>query len=127
MKKRNLNDLYFGYVMYAPLSGEILAQRNLFGSTRVLWATAYYVVHKDKFKKGGELAESDPLVWCFGDTRGRCEYEWMVSPWVGDGKAEKVDVYSMYVEPNRDLLLDMVDSVSVSSARRFLVEERRRR
>lgn len=134
--KRKLEDLYFGVV--APGiggSGRIdelnLRPFNLFQSTRVRRAVARWVVETNKDSKFAK--EHDFLFWCFGDTRARCEWEWLIAPWGGargdeklEDVCEKVDVYTMYVEPNAKYLRELVDSVSVSSAKKFLAEERRR-
>lgn len=132
-KKINLRDLYFGIMLY-PMNtvsrNEKLEVRNLFNSVRVLRSVARYVTMTDKEKKA---LSSDPLVFCFGDTWGRCEYEFVVCPWGGLGEDDRVskvgtkmDTFEMYVRPNAELLMDMVNSVSVSSAKKYLAEERAR-
>ena len=39
---------------------------------------------------------------------------------------KKVDVYDLYVVPNKDLLLDLISKVSKNSAQEFLREERKK-
>lgn len=135
MKKIKLEDLYFGVVLYEfSWSGKDKRQLktyNLFNSLRVLRSVARWAVETNKDSKFAK--EHDFLRWCFGDTRARCEWEWLVAPWggvSGDEKlkdvCKKVDVYTMYVEPNAKHLRELVDSVSVSSAKKFLAEERNR-
>lgn len=41
-------------------------------------------------------------------------------------KIKLEDLYQMYVEPNRELLLDLVSRVTKSSAKKYLSEERKR-
>ena len=131
MKKVNLNDLYFGVKLF-PLcynSREELKTRglqtyNLFDFSRVKWSVAKYVTMKEKER---QALLSSPLGFCFGDVAHRVEYEHLVSPIVHPEDASlKVDTWSLYVEPNKDLLMKMVDSVSVSSATKYLREERKR-
>ena len=128
-KKIPITDLYFGIRLYkmsfssASERDEIVTY-NLFGSSRVLWSVAMWVTGDDKFRQ-----EHDFLSWCFFDVRGRAEYEFLVLPWPSgdEDKAQKVDTYFMYVEPNAALLRQMVDQVSVSSAKKYLAEERKKR
>lgn len=131
-KKNKLEDLYFGVVAPGMSSGFNLTPFNLFQSRRVLWGVATWVVETDKNPKWGK--DHDFLMWCFGDTRARCEWEWLVAPWGGvsgderlKNVCEKVDVYEMYVVSNAKYLRELVDSVSVSSAKKFISEERKRR
>lgn len=123
--KISIDSLYFGYRNYAMsyTRGEErkIETRNLFGSTRVLRSVAIWVLMPEKEKK-----EYDALSWCFGDVKGRAEYEFMMSPWVGGGEEQKVDIYKMYVEPNRELLLDLISRVTPNSAREYLREEKKR-
>lgn len=112
-----LEDAYFGIMRPNFNKGSKLEPENLFGSTRVLWSVALWKT-QPSLREGRDL-----ISWCFNDTRGRCEYEWVVSPWVGrdeDAEGWKVDVYHMYVEPNKEILTDMVNNISVSSCRKWL-------
>lgn len=135
MKKIKLEDLYFGVVLYEfSWSGkdkQQLKTYNLFDSLRVLRSVAMWVVETNKDSKFAK--EHDFLRWCFRDVSGRAEWEFVVCPWGGlknDDKVvevgEKVDTYRMYVKPNAKYLRELVNSVSVSSAKKFLTEERRR-
>ena len=112
-----LEDAYFGVMK--PNGRGALEEDNLFGSMRVLRAVALYRARRER------LEALDPLFWCFGDTSGRFQYEWLVSPWSKDGEAMKVDVYKMHVEPNRDLLLGIVGNISVASCEKWLKEHKR--
>lgn len=128
-----IDDLYFG-VKLMPLSygseeGRIaLKTYNLFEFSKVKWSVARWVTMSDEEKKN----ITSPLHFLFGDVWGRAEYEFIVCPWpYGDGEGvsdngQKVDTFMMYVEPNAELLMDMVNSVSVSSAKKYMAEWRKR-
>lgn len=123
--KIKITDLYFGYRNYAMsyTSGEErkIETYNLFDSARVIRSVALWVLMSEEEKK-----KHDPLSWCFADVRGRAEYEFVMSPWVGGGEENKVDIWTMYVVPNGELLLDIISRVSPTSARTYLREERKR-
>lgn len=123
--KIELTDLYFGYKNYAMsyAGGEKreLESHNLFQGSRTLQSVAMWVLMPEEEKK-----KHDALSWCFIDVRGRAQYEFMVSPWVGEGKPQRVDIWTMYVEPNKELLLDLVFRVSPDSARAYLKEREKR-
>lgn len=126
-----IKDLYFG-VRIPKMSYSSSEERNqletinLFGTSRVLVSVAMWVTWPESERK-----KHDFLRWCFSDVCARCEYEFIVCPWpYKDDEAvencgRKVDIYEMYVEPNADLLRDLVDRVSVSSAKAYLAEWRK--
>ena len=132
-EKIKLDDLYFGVVLM-PLSYSSKEQRtalktyNLFDFSRVKFSVARWVTMTKEEKKN----IVDPLRFMFGDVWSRAEYEFIVCPWPygdGDGEAnngQKVDTYRMYVEPNRELLLDLANRVTKSSARAYIREWRKR-
>ena len=132
--KMKLDDLYFGVVMN-PMSYTKYSDRNnlttynIFDSYRVKWSVATYVAMTAK--KKAEV--SDPLRFCFGDTWGRTEWEFIVCPWpytnedTIDLVGKKVDIFSMYVEPNAELLMDLVNRVTKTSAKAWLKAEKERR
>ena len=120
-----LEDAFFGVMRPNLNHKNKLEPENLFSSIRVLHSVALWKTDPRTHKNALSGEPNDLLSWCFGDTRWRCEYEWVVSPWAGgsdDGEGTKVDVYSMYVEPNRQLLTEIVDSISVNSCREWLRE-----
>lgn len=131
-EKMNINDLYFGIVL-TQMSYSSLEERknlvtyNLFDISRVKFSVARWVTMKDEEKK----RINNPLSFLFGDVWGRTEFEFIVCPWpyqedervVDNGK--KVDTWTMYVVPNKDLLLDLVSRVSKSSAQAYLREWRK--
>ena len=132
MKNRiNINDLYFGVVLM-PMSYSSKEQRtkletyNLFDFSRVKWSVARWVCMGQEERKIIE----NPLLFLFGDVWGRAEFEFIVCPWpYGDGEGvadngQKVDTYEMYVKPNEKLLMDMVNSVSESSAKEYIRKHR---
>ena len=110
-----LLDAYFGIKML-NFDGE-LEQHNLFGFVRVLDSVAVWRTRKLTKRM---YQRDNALNFCFGDVRGRVQYEMSVSPPFKDGKEHKVDVYMMYVEPNKDLLFDMIQKISVNSCREWL-------
>lgn len=127
----DINDAYFG-VVTRKLSWNNEKERNsvqasnLFDFYRVKRSVAIW-------KTRPELAEDHDLIpFCFFDVCGRCEFEFIVCPWpyADDdtiaNSGVKVDVYEMYVKPNADILTDIVNSISVESARKWLKEDRAR-
>lgn len=134
-KKIDINKLYFGVKLF-PMSyaskSELnkLKTYNLFEFGRVKWSVAKYVAMTDKEKKS---ILSDPLHFCFGDVWSRTEFEFIACPWpytdemTISNSGVKVDTWSLYVEPNADYLMSLVNSVSPTSARAYLREERKRR
>ena len=124
--KMNLNEAYFG-VCNLDFNGEIRTW-NLFDNLRVKWSVARYVTMS---KKEREQLLVSPIHFCFGDVWHRCEYEWIVNRWlcsendkVCEGK--KVDVFDVYVLPNEKHLMEIVNSITKSSAKKYLKEERER-
>ena len=115
-----IRDLYFGIVLFDFNSKE-LKQYNLFNSLRVQRSIAIWVTMDEDEKRN-----HDALHFCFGDTQGRCEYEMLVQDWPATkmDKVLKVDTYQMYVEPNRDYLLSLVDKVTKTDAKKWLKENK---
>lgn len=119
----NINDLYFGIALYSlsysSKEGQKLETCNLFDFARIKESVALWVISPEI------RATHDLLSWCFGDVHWRAEFEYEIAPLFGE--PEKVDVYTLYVIPNRKLLEDMVNSVSVLSAEKYLKERRKER
>lgn len=91
-----------------------LRKFNVFHSTRVMRSVAMWVA-------GKVPKDRDFLHWCFGDLAYRTEYEVVVSSWPPvENSEDKFDVYTLYIEPNAKLLREMVDKVSVNSAKNWL-------
>lgn len=91
-----------------------LRKFNVFHSHRVMLSVAMWVA-------GKAPENSDFLHWCFGDLAHRTEYEMIVSSWPpAENSEDKFDVFTLYIEPNAKLLKEMVDKVSVSSAKNWL-------
>lgn len=127
MKRIPLKKAYFG-VATVDINGDIQFW-NLFDNLRVKLSVASYVVMTPEAKK---LLLMDPCRFCFGDVWSRCEYEFVVNRWPFGEKdlvsgGRKMDVYQMFVEPNKDHLMTIVNSISKSSARKYLAEERKKR
>lgn len=120
--ENDLEKAYFGIRMYDFNSNEFDCE-NLFGSVRVLLSIALIRTRKDLIAKYKDI--DDVIMFCFGDTKSRVEYEMGICPVFRDEDFEKVDVYYMYVEPNKRLLYDMVMNFSVASCRRVLKKYKR--
>lgn len=116
-----IDDLYFGIVLI-DFNTKQLKKQNLFGSLRIQRSIATYIYLKNRKKL--EKEGFDPLQFCFGDTRGRCEYETLFHvsefPDKDDDKIIKTDVYEMYVKPNADYLMSLVNQISESEAEKWL-------
>lgn len=124
-----LNNLYFGIKLfslsYSSRKNRKLETYNLFDFAKVKWSVAKYVTMTKEEKR---YLFSDSLHFCFGDVFGRCEYEYFIRPKVSDKYDEvETNVFQMYVEPNANLLMEMVNSVSINSAKKYLREEKLRR
>lgn len=125
--KISLDKAYFGIMLfslsYSNRNEQKLETYNLFNLARVKWSVATYVAMSEEEKK--EL--SDPLHFCFGDVWCRCEYEYLMRPVVStEEETTKTDVYNLYVVPNAKYLMEIVNSISVSSAKEYLQNERKR-
>lgn len=130
MKKVRLDSLYFGIKLFSMSYSnkeerKVLKTYNLFDFSRVKWSVAKYVTMTKEERKS---LLTDPLHFCFGDIWSRCEYEYIIRPTVSDEDDEiKIDAFQMYVEPNADYLMSLVDSVSLNSAKTYLRKEKKRR
>lgn len=113
-----IEEAFFGIMRPNFNHNSELEPDNLFNSMRVLRSVALY-----RSKPQLCSTDSDPLFFCFGETSGRAEYEWVVSPFIpvpGPATEKKVDVYNMYVRPNKKYLMDLVHSISVNSCKEWL-------
>lgn len=93
---------------------------NAFDFMRVRWAVAHYVAYPER-RRGDWLEE------CFYDFRGKCEFEYLLMGLSGQGEPKKVDIWTMYIEPNRDILYEIVHSISRNSALQYLRAEKAKR
>lgn len=141
---KGIKDLYFGVCTW-DWNARKCKPMNLFCNTRVLDSVALYKTGKyDEYaayekkrdkEMGRESLYTNDLErwasWCFGDTRGRVEWEFgFGDPFVKDDgtwEGYKMDVFSVFVIPNAALLKQMVDEISVASCKRWLAEQNRRR
>lgn len=110
-----IDDLYFGVKRW-DFNHKTFITANLFDSYRVLHSVARWKTMSASTRKQID----DPIRFCFGDTWGRVEWEFGISPVFEDVDPIKVDVFQMYVQTNADLLMKMVNEVSVASARNWL-------
>lgn len=120
MKKTRLNDLYFGVVSFDFPTNE-LKTWNLFDLVDIKWSVAKYILMPEEDKK-----QFNPLIFCFGDVWRRAEYEYIINNIVVENNPIKIDIYDLYVRPNKDILLKMINNVSKSSAKEFLAEWKKR-
>lgn len=127
-----IDALYFGVVLnqrsYTSKEQRFnLETYNLFDLSNIRYWAARWVVMTPE-----ERAQRRFLTWCFADVWARCEYEMVACPWpyceddtIADS-GRKVDLYTLYVEPNAKLLEAMVSRVSESSARAYIKKEKQR-
>lgn len=115
-----LQDIYFG-VQYWDSNAKKMTTINIFEHPKVRRAVAEYRLHPDRYK-GHNIID---LI--FSDFRGRCEYEWMVMDWPRQEISMKVDVFDSYIEPNRNLLLELINLPSKNSCVEWLKEYRKQK
>lgn len=125
-KKIDLEKVYFGVMIY-DFNEKKMKVINVFNSVRVLRSIALYVTRKGKdgwFKQ----PDFDPFRYCFLDTAGRVEWEFLIGGIFqkdDEEEFEKMDVYTAYLEPNKKLLMDIVNNVTEASAKRILSKYKR--
>lgn len=117
-----LDRVYFGIKLFDDAQ-DFPETVNLFEIPKVKWSVARYVAMDEMSRK--EFAK-DPLAFCFFELCGASGYEYLIQPVLGDKKECKISVYDLYIKPNEHLLMKIVNSISVNSARDFLREERKR-
>lgn len=112
-----ITDLYFG-IKRADSNTQHLVTTNLFNCRDVLLGVALY-----KLGKGGEYCNRNPFEFIFFGTRGAVEYEFYIAaPASEKDDFELTDIYSMYAEPNKRYLMELINSVSKASCERWLKE-----
>ena len=121
-----IDELYFGVRGYTLSMPDRLMAWNLFNSTRVKRSVAIWASTDPKKR---EEEGWDFGLFCFGDVKGRVQYEMYVHPIIHsmappEEIAIKTDIYTMFVEPNLRILREMVDQVSVAEAKRWLKLEK---
>lgn len=124
--KTKIEDLYFG-VCEIDQNSNRLVQRNLFDNLRVKRSIAVY---RKMTSEEQQKLVSDPVHFCFGDTGGRVEYEMRIAPEVfKEGmlvkESEKTDIFRMYVLPNSEYLMSLVNSIDEKTAKKWLKENKR--
>lgn len=113
-----IDKAYFGAVM-KNFNCTDYETVNIFDFRSVKWSVAHYIVYPER-------RQGDWLAQCFLDLQGKCEFEYLLMDVTGHGEPKKVDLWTMYIVPNRDILHDLVHSISVSSAKEYLKSERAR-
>lgn len=133
--KISIESLYFGVVLpkmsYSSAKEKNeLKVYNLFDFSRVKHSVAIWVtMSPEERMKRKDL--HDQLMFCFSDVWSRIEFECMMCPWPykeGDtiaGTGTKTDTFSLYVEPNGELLMDLVNRVTKTSAKAYLRDWRK--
>lgn len=109
-KKNKIDDLKFMVTLPDDTAPDGFDRFNIFDHYWV--KEAIY-----RYKTKSIPADRDLCAYFFIDFWGRCEYEMVVNDWPGQKHERKVDVYEMYIKPNFPLLLEMIDSVTISSCR----------
>lgn len=115
--EKDLEKAFFG-IRKCNLNTNEFDCENLFGSVRVLRSIA--LLRTDKYLSERYTDIDSVIGFCFGDTMHRVEWEMGIQPVFHDDRVEKVDVFYMYVEPNKQLLYDMVMNFSIASCERVL-------
>lgn len=69
-----------------------------------------------------ELFVATPSSFVFGDVWSRCEFEFVINSFPEKGEGSKMSIFDMYVTPNKQLLLNMIDECSEGSARTYIRE-----
>ena len=121
MKKQHIDKVYFG-VATVDFNDKKLHFWNLFENLKVKWSVAQYALMSKEDRK--QL--SDPFRFCFGDVWGRVQYEMAIAGLFSQEEPIKVDVFTLFCEPNKEYLMSLVDSISKNSAREFIRAERKR-
>lgn len=117
-----LTEAYFGITILNPNSPAVELQAvNLFQSLRVLRSVAIYKTERERLEKDyGE--DFDALHFCFGDTQHRHEYEMLIKG-VFDKDWRLYDIYTLYILPNKELLLKIVEDIDIKSCKDWLKNE----
>lgn len=116
----DVDDLYFGVKVWNSNKNE-LETINLFDIHRIKYSVAKWVLMDDEAR-----AKWDASMFLFGEVWSRTQFEFIACPWpYGDNEkisdhGQKIDTFSLYVEPNLPLLLDLISRVTKASARWFL-------
>ena len=110
-----IDELYFG-IKLVDFNTRKLQTYNLF-TPRIKRNVAIYAKDKSVLANHSWF---EPLSFCFGDMRGRTEYEFYVSDVVDGKEQSKADAYEMYVKPNEEYLMSLVDSISEYEGKKWL-------
>lgn len=118
-KNKRIQDLYFGVMLPVWNGKPVLEPGNLFDCTCIrYWAAKYRLRHE----YGESRLTTNPVSYIFGDIWGRAEYGWIVADLTESTSDMKVGLYEVYVEPNKELLLNMINECSENSAREYIRE-----
>lgn len=120
-----IQNLYFGVLMPAWNSDNVVTEVDLFDLGRIRYYAAKYRMALYKGKIDFELGGSDPLVYIFGDVWSRSEFEFVIRT-LGGTAERKTDLFDLYVKPNRVRLLSMVENCTISSTQQYLRDYRKK-
>lgn len=117
---KRIQDLYFGVLVPAFNKKVSPVPVNLFDIAHIRYYAAKWRVAMVK----GEDIQGDPAIYVFGDVWSRAEYEFLMRP-LGSDEDTKIDLYQLYVVPQREHLFSMIEDCSVTSARTYIREYRK--
>lgn len=94
---------------------------NVFKHPNVAWWVAKWRTSKafrDSYR------QHDPFFCCFCDFWSRAEFELVVQGFLSNDEGHKMDVYEMFLKPNKIAIWQIIESISVNSCREYLREFR---
>ena len=111
-----IDEAYFGVMLpehSGPTKGNTrLRLYNIFDHQDVRRAISIY--------KTGDIMIDDPLFFCFAGFWKRSQYEYRISD--GFRTPIKIDVYDLYIEPNKEYLLKIIDLIDKKDCKKWLKE-----
>lgn len=111
-----LDEAYFGITLInhsGPTNGPTQFETyNIFDNIEVRRSICIYKVRK--------IQVDDPLFFCFNSFWSRSQYEFYIS----DGYRDivKKDAYSLFIEPNEEYLMKVVDIINLNDCKKWLKE-----
>lgn len=121
-RSKRIQDLYFGVICpdwLVAKGGRGVV--NLFDLCGIRYYAARYRLRESGCGFNRAIC-GDPLFFVFGDVWSRCEFEFVINSFPEKGEGSKMSIFDMYVTPNKQLLLNMIDECSEGSARTYIRE-----
>lgn len=115
-----IQELYFGVILPSTNQGASSLPVNLFDLGYIRYYAAKYLIEKKK----ENCIIKNPVFYIFNDVWCRSEYEFVVRA-LGGVQEIKIDLFSLYVIPNRKRLFEMIEECSLNSARQYIRECRK--